>query len=142
MFKFSIRGMKFWRNGAGALLVAMAVAGLTVAMSAGARGAPENSRSDGVPKSVASTALKDNEQAIFARVQRIVATQLEVDAAKVTPNASFKKDLGADELDMAELVMMFEEEFNIAIPDEVIAKFVTVEDAVRYIVKASKAPSQ
>jgi acyl carrier protein len=69
-------------------------------------------------------------------VKTIIAEQLGVDAAEATPEASFTDDLGADSLDIVELVMAFEEEFEIEIPDEDAEKIATVQDAVDYISKA------
>jgi acyl carrier protein len=70
---------------------------------------------------------------IAERVKKIVIEHLGVDAAKVTDNASFIDDLGADSLDTVELVMAFEEEFGIEIPDDAAEKIITVKDAVDYI---------
>jgi acyl carrier protein len=67
------------------------------------------------------------------KVKEIIAKQLGVNAAEVTPEASFVEDLGADSLDTVELVMAFEESFNIEIPDEDAEKIVKVKDAVEYI---------
>ena len=67
------------------------------------------------------------------RVRRIVCEQLGVGEEEVTLSASFIDDLGADSLDTVELVMAFEEEFEIEIPDEEAEKIATVEDAVNYI---------
>jgi acyl carrier protein len=67
------------------------------------------------------------------KVKEITAKQLGVNAADVTPEASFVEDLGADSLDTVELVMAFEESFNIEIPDEDAEKIVKVKDAVEYI---------
>ena len=67
------------------------------------------------------------------RVKKIVIEHLGVDEAKVTENASFVDDLGADSLDTVELVMAFEEEFGCEIPDDAAEKIVTVKDAVNYI---------
>ena len=64
-----------------------------------------------------------------------IVEQLGVDAAQVTPEASFVDDLGADSLDTVELVMAFEEEFNIQIPDEDAEKIQRVKDAYEYIEK-------
>ena len=72
-----------------------------------------------------------------ARVKKIVVEHLNVDADKVTDNASFIEDLGADSLDTVELVMAFEEEFGIEIPDDAAESIVTVGDAVKYIDKAN-----
>jgi acyl carrier protein len=69
------------------------------------------------------------------KVKEIIAKQLGVNAADVTPEASFVEDLGADSLDTVELVMAFEESFNIEIPDEDAEKIVKVNDAVEYIKK-------
>lgn len=70
---------------------------------------------------------------IAERVKKIVVEHLGVDAAKVTDNASFIDDLGADSLDTVELVMAFEEEFEVEIPDDAAEKIVTVKDAVAFI---------
>ncbi len=67
------------------------------------------------------------------RVKQIIVEQLGVDEAEVTPNASFVDDLGADSLDTVELVMAFEEAFEIEIPDEDAEKIRTVKDAADYI---------
>jgi len=70
---------------------------------------------------------------VAERVKKIVVDHLNVDEAKVTENASFIDDLGADSLDTVELVMAFEEEFGCAIPDEAAAKITSVNDAVGFI---------
>jgi acyl carrier protein len=70
---------------------------------------------------------------IFERVKKIVVEHLGVDEAKVTENASFIDDLGADSLDTVELVMAFEEEFGIEIPDDASEKLQTVQSAIDYI---------
>jgi acyl carrier protein len=70
---------------------------------------------------------------IEERVKQIIVEQLGVDEAEVTPNASFVDDLGADSLDTVELVMAFEEAFELEIPDEDAEKIQTVKDAVDYI---------
>ena len=70
---------------------------------------------------------------IAERVKKIVVEHLGVDAAKVTDNASFIDDLGADSLDTVELVMAFEEEFGAEIPDEDAEKLQTVGDAIKYV---------
>jgi acyl carrier protein len=67
------------------------------------------------------------------RVKKIVVEHLGVEGDKVTEEASFIDDLGADSLDIVELVMAFEEEFNIEIPDEDAEKIATVGDAISYI---------
>ncbi len=70
---------------------------------------------------------------IEEKVKSIIVEQLGVDEDEVTPNASFTEDLGADSLDQVELVMAFEEEFNLEISDEEAEKIKTVQDAVNYI---------
>ena len=72
------------------------------------------------------------------RVKQIIVEQLGVDEAEVTPNASFVDDLGADSLDTVELVMAFEEAFEIEIPDEDAEKIRTVQDAITYINQHAK----
>lgn len=69
----------------------------------------------------------------FEKVKKIIVEQLGVDEAEVTPEASITDDLGADSLDQVELVMAFETEFNIDIPDEEAEKIKTVGDAVKRI---------
>jgi acyl carrier protein len=71
--------------------------------------------------------------ATFDRVKKVVVDQLDVNEDEVTPTASFVEDLGADSLDQVELIMAFEEEFDIEIPDEDAEKISTVGDAVTYI---------
>ena len=75
---------------------------------------------------------------IDEKVKQIVVEQLGVDEAEVTPKASFVDDLGADSLDQVELVMAFEEGFDLEIPDEAAEKIRTVQDAIDYIEKHSK----
>jgi acyl carrier protein len=70
---------------------------------------------------------------IAPRVKKIVIEHLGVDEGKVTDNASFIDDLGADSLDTVELVMAFEEEFGIEIPDDAAENILTVQDAINYI---------
>ena len=70
---------------------------------------------------------------VAERVINIVADQLGVDKEKVTPETSFVNDLGADSLDTVELVMAFEEEFGIEIPDEDAEKITRVKEAIDYI---------
>ena len=70
---------------------------------------------------------------INERVTKIVVEHLGVDTAKVTEDASFIDDLGADSLDTVELVMAFEEEFGIEIPDDAAEKIQTVKDAISFI---------
>ena len=70
---------------------------------------------------------------IAERVKKIVVEHLGVEPEKVTDNASFIDDLGADSLDTVELVMAFEEEFGVEIPDDAAEKITTVGDATKYI---------
>lgn len=70
---------------------------------------------------------------IADRVKNIIVDKLSVDEDKVTENASFTTDLGADSLDTVELIMEFEKEFGITIPDDQAEKIATVADAVAYI---------
>ena len=72
---------------------------------------------------------------VAERVRKIVVEHLGVDAEKVTPEASFIDDLGADSLDTVELVMAFEEELGIEIPDDAAETIQTVGDAVKFIEK-------
>ena len=70
---------------------------------------------------------------VEAKVKEIIINELGVEPEKVTPEASFVEDLGADSLDTVELVMAFEEEFGIEIPDEDAENLQTVGDAIRYL---------
>jgi len=70
---------------------------------------------------------------VEARVKEIIVDNLGVDGEKVSPDASFVEDLGADSLDTVELVMAFEEEFDIEIPDEDAEKLTTVGEATSYL---------
>lgn len=70
---------------------------------------------------------------VAERVKKIVVEHLGVEADKVSEGASFIDDLGADSLDTVELVMAFEEEFNVEIPDDAAEKIQTVGDAVKFI---------
>jgi acyl carrier protein len=71
--------------------------------------------------------------AVEQKVKQIIVEQLGVDESQVDNNASFVEDLGADSLDIVELVMAFEEAFEIEIPDEDAEKIATVKDAIDYI---------
>lgn len=75
---------------------------------------------------------------IAAKVKAIIVDKLGVDAAEVTPEASFTNDLGADSLDTVELIMEFEKEFGIAIPDDQAENISTVGEAIAYIEKNVK----
>lgn len=73
--------------------------------------------------------MSDNEK----KVKEIIAEKLGVSEDKVTPDASFVDDLGADSLDQVELIMAFEDEFDVEIPDEDAEKLQTVQDALNYL---------
>ena len=75
---------------------------------------------------------------IEERVKKIVIEQLGVKEEEVTPSASFVDDLGADSLDVVELVMAFEEEFEVEIPDEAAEKIATVKDAIEFLKKSTE----
>ena len=74
---------------------------------------------------------------IETKVQAIICEQLDVDAADVVSEASFADDLGADSLDLVELIMAMEEQFDVSIPDEDAEKISIVQDAIDYIKKAT-----
>jgi acyl carrier protein len=76
---------------------------------------------------------------IEQRVKELVVEQLGVSQEQVTPDASFVDNLGADSLDTVELVMAFEEEFGLDIPDEDAEKMATVADAIKYLEEHSKS---
>ena len=76
------------------------------------------------------------------KIKQIIVEQLGVDSGEVTGNASFVDDLGADSLDRVELIMAFEETFDIEIPDEDAEKILTVKDVIDYVQKYSKAVKQ
>ena len=75
---------------------------------------------------------------IEAKVKEIIVDKLGVDEADVTPEASFTNDLGADSLDTVELIMEFEKQFNVTIPDDQAEKISTVGDAIKYIEEHAK----
>jgi len=70
---------------------------------------------------------------VAAKVKAIIVDKLGVDESEVVPSASFTNDLGADSLDTVELIMEFEKEFNLSIPDDEAEKIGTVGDAIKYI---------
>ena len=72
-------------------------------------------------------------QSVLDKVRKIVAEHLSVEEAQVTPEAAFVDDLGADSLDIVEIVLAFEDEFHIEIPDEDAEKITRVSEAVEYI---------
>ncbi len=75
---------------------------------------------------------------VSSKVVEIIKNKLCVDAAEIVPTASFTNDLGADSLDTVELIMEFEKEFSIQIPDEDAEKIATVGDAISYIEEKKK----
>jgi len=78
------------------------------------------------------------DKTIEEKVKDIIVEQLGVNPEQVTPQASFIEDLGADSLDIAELVMAFEEEFSVEVPDEDAEKLQTVGDVIKYIEERAK----
>jgi acyl carrier protein len=70
---------------------------------------------------------------VAERVIEIISEQMNVDKSQITPETTFVNDLGADSLDTVELVMQFEDEFNLSIPDEEAEKIQAVGDAIKYI---------
>lgn len=70
---------------------------------------------------------------VFDKVKEIIVDQLDVDEDKVTTNANIQDDLGADSLDVVDLIMSLEEEFDVEIPDEAVENIKTVGDVVKYI---------
>ena len=76
---------------------------------------------------------------VEAKVREIIINELGVEPEKVTPEASFVEDLGADSLDTVELVMAFEEEFSVEIPDDAAEKILTVKDAIDFLKENSPA---
>ncbi|MCQ2918887.1 acyl carrier protein [Helicobacter pylori] len=80
-------------------------------------------------------AFNANDTNLFETIRAVIAEQLNVDAAQVTPEAKLVKDLGVDSLDVVELIMALEERFGIEISDEQAEKIVNVGDVMRYIEK-------
>jgi acyl carrier protein len=75
---------------------------------------------------------------IASRVKAIIVDKLGVDESEVTPEASFTNDLGADSLDTVELIMEFEKEFNMSIPDDKAETISTVGDAIKFLEETAK----
>ena len=91
---------------------------------------------NGIPQAIACRRGKSHAMSDTAeKVKKIVVEHLGVEESKVTPEASFIDDLGADSLDTVELVMAFEEAFGVEIPDDAAEKITTVKDAIDYIEK-------
>ncbi len=76
---------------------------------------------------------------IFEKVKSIIVDQLDVDEDKVTMNANIQDDLGADSLDIVDLVMSFEDEFDLEIPDDQVENIKTVGDVVKYVEENTEA---
>jgi len=83
--------------------------------------------------------LKEKSMSVDEKVKEIIVDQLGVSADEVTPEAKFVDDLGADSLDLTELIMAMEEEFGVEIGDEDAQKIVKVQDAIDFIAAAKKA---
>ena len=83
--------------------------------------------------------MSDVDNEIFERVKKVIVDHLSVNESKVTIDSNFIDDLGADSLDTVELVMSFEEEFGVEIPDEHAEKIRTVKDTIEYIKKQPQA---
>lgn len=77
-------------------------------------------------------------EAIFDKIKELIVDQLGVDESSISMESSFVDDLNADSLDMVELVMAMEQEFDVSVPDEVAEKVATVGDAVEYIAKSAE----
>jgi acyl carrier protein len=92
----------------------------------------------GLIKSTVGTKSITKMSEIAKKVTSIIVDKLGVEEAEVTREASFANDLGADSLDTVELIMEFEKEFNISIPDEAAEKIMTVGDAITYLEANSK----
>jgi acyl carrier protein len=111
-------------------------AGCKPGQNAGRRFSP--SKTGGSDRCLYTSRCEENMAAVDEKVKQIIVEQLGVDEGEVTPSASFVDDLGADSLDTVELVMAFEEAFEIEIPDEDAEKIRTVQDAIDYIGKHAK----
>jgi acyl carrier protein len=77
--------------------------------------------------------MEDSMDELFEKMKKLIADKLEVEESKITPESSFRQDLGADSLDTYELVYAIEEEMGITIPDEKANEFETVKDAIEFI---------
>ena len=83
--------------------------------------------------------MSEAKKVIFEKLQDIIAKQLSIEPKDIKATSSFTSDLDADSLDVVELVMTFEEEFDIPIADEVAGEMSTVQDAINYIAEVQKA---
>jgi acyl carrier protein len=95
-----------------------------------------------ISRTLLNTSGATNMPATEDKVKQIIMEQLSVEDSEITPSASFVDDLGADSLDRVELIMAFEEAFDLEIPDEQAETIKTVQDAVQYIEKHSKTVKQ
>lgn len=77
--------------------------------------------------------MSETKEAIFTKLKTIISNQLGIDQSEIVESADFTKELGADSLDVVELVMAFEEEFEVEIEDEIAGEMATVQDAIDYI---------
>ena len=83
--------------------------------------------------------MSEAKKVIFEKLQDIIAKQLSIDPEKIKTTSIFTSDLNADSLDVVELVMTFEEEFDVPIEDEVAGEMSTVQDAINYIAEVQKS---
>ena len=83
--------------------------------------------------------MSEAKKVIFEKLQDIIAKQLSIEPKKIETTSSFTSDLDADSLDVVELVMTFEEEFDVPIEDEVAGEMSTVQDAIDYIAEVQKS---
>jgi acyl carrier protein len=83
--------------------------------------------------------MSEAKKVIFEKLQDIIAKQLSIDPVKIKTTSIFTSDLNADSLDVVELVMTFEEEFDVPIEDEVAGEMSTVQDAINYIAEVQKS---
>ena len=83
--------------------------------------------------------MSEAKKVIFEKLQDIIAKQLSIEPKDIKATSSFTSDLDADSLDVVELVMTFEEEFDVPIEDEVAGEMSTVQDAINYIAEAQKS---
>ena len=83
--------------------------------------------------------MSNEKEVIFEKLKNIISVQLGIDEDKIVESADFTKELGADSLDVVELVMAFEEEFEVEIEDEIAGEMATVQDAIDYIAESSNA---
>ena len=112
---------------------AMSLGSLALLLACGRQAAGATAPQHGVPAAHSAAARVARPSDVLERVRKVVARQLGVEPRRVTENARFIEDLGADSLDTVELVMAFEEEFDVEIPDDVAEHIETVGDVVKVI---------